>query len=113
MTEAPTHVWVFNYNRRVYGGDRSAPIWREHWVRREIIGETSRSWIAKGYPELKIPKNPKTPPRDIAWSEKELDWLCWLNDHRYRIVRNVESLPAEKLIEVAILIGYEPAPPSA
>ena len=113
MTTKPTHVWVFNPHRRVYEKNRSAPIWREHWVRKQIIGETSRSWIAEGGPGLKIPKNPKTPLRHIAWSEKELDQLCWLNEHRYRIVLNVESLPAAELIKVASLIGYEPLPPSA
>jgi len=113
MTTKPTHVWIFNSNRRVYGKDSHAPIWREHWLRKKIIGETSRSWILECGPELKIPKNPKTPRRDIAWSEKELNQLCWLNEHRYRIVRKVESLPAAELIKVASLIGYEPLPPSA
>lgn len=112
MNEKPTHVWIFNENHRVYGKDRSAPIWREHWRRREITGETSRSWIVGGYSELKIPKNPKTPQRHIAWSEKELDQLCWLREHRYRIVRSVESLPAAELIKIASLIGYEPSPPA-
>jgi predicted DNA-binding transcriptional regulator AlpA len=112
VNEKPTHVWIFDENRRVYGKDRSEPIWREHWRRREITGETSRSWIVEGYPELKIPKNSKTPQRHLAWSEKELDQLCWLHEHRYRIVRDVESLPAAELIKVASLIGYEPSPPA-
>ena len=112
MDKKPTHLWIFNENRRAYGKDKSAPIWREHWVRKEIIGETSRSWVLAGYPELKIPKNPKTPLRHVAWSEKELDQLCWANEHRYRIARNVEYLPAAELVKVAELIGYEPLPPS-
>ena len=105
MNEKPTHVWIFDENRRV-------SIWRDGWRRREITGETSRSWIVEGYPELKIPKNPKTPQRHLAWSEKELDQLCWLHEHRYRIIRNVEFLPAAELIKVASLIGYEPSPPA-
>ena len=113
--EKPTHVWIFDINRRVYGKNKYAPIWREHWRRREITGETSRSWIVGEYlkhRELKIPKNPKTPQRHIAWSDKELDQLCWLHEHRYRLCRHVESLPAAELIKVASLIGYEPSPPS-
>jgi len=114
MNEKPTHVWIFDGNRRVYGKDRFEPIWREHWRRREITGETSRSWIVGGYPELKIPKNPKTPQTHplVAWSETELDQLCWLHEHRYRIIRSVESPPAAELIKIASLIGYKPSPPA-
>lgn len=111
MDKKPAYVWIFNSNRRIYGSNRSAPIWREHWVRKEIIGETSRSWVLAGYPELKIPKKSKTPLRHVAWSEKELDQLCWLHEHRYQIVRNVERLPSAELIKIAKLIGYEPLPP--
>ena len=113
MDEKPTHVWIFDSNYRIYGSDRSAPIWREHWRQKQIVGETSKSWVVEGYPKkLKIPKNPEKPLRNIAWSEKELDQLCWVNEHRYQIVRNVERLPAAELIKVAELIGYQPLPPS-
>ncbi len=108
--EKPTHVWLFDENRRVYGEDHSAPIWREHWVKREITGETSRSWIvAIAGQERKIPK--KGDHRGVAWSEAEVNRKAWIKDHRHRITRAIEHLSTDDLIAVARLIGYKPAPP--
>lgn len=44
--ERPTHVWVFDINRRVYpegGGIGRSPIYREHWRKVAVTGQTSRS----------------------------------------------------------------------
>lgn len=109
----PTHVWIFDSNHRVYADNRisSAPIWRRHWVRHEITGETSRSWlVGPDWARRKIPKNPERQNRRmIAWSEAEIDALTWAHEHRYRIVRAVEHLENPALLrQVADLVGYQP-----
>lgn len=68
----------------------------------KIVGETSRSWILSW--GRKIPKKGR---EDVCFSEEEVDDKVWVNDHRYKIMRKVESLrdPA-KLKAIAELIGY-------
>jgi hypothetical protein len=111
-TDKPTHVWVFDENRRVYpvnaprkiGG---SPIYREHWAKREIIGETLRSWlISEGWKTVKIPKS-GADPRLFLFNEKDVDDNVWVNDHRYRIQRLIPTLSPDQLRQVAELIGYE------
>jgi hypothetical protein len=66
-TDKSTHVWVFDENYRVYpkkepGQPSGGPIYREHWVKREITGETSRSWlISEGWRTVKFPKRGASP----------------------------------------------------
>jgi hypothetical protein len=85
-TDKPTHVWVFDYNRRVYpakklGEISGSPIYREHWAKREIVGETSRSWLmSEGWRTVKIPKRGANPCR-FLFSEKDVDDNVWVHDH--------------------------------
>jgi hypothetical protein len=44
-TTKPTHVWLYDTNRRIYPEGGGSPIWRKHWRRFEIVGETARSWL--------------------------------------------------------------------
>ena len=106
--EKPTHFWYFDENRRVYA-NRSAftsPIWREHWRKAEVVGETSRSWVVgRGYGSTKIPK--KGPlPRGWARSEAEVDERCWEHEHRHRIQQQLNWMDVGVLRQVAQLIGY-------
>lgn len=110
--DKPTHVWVFDINRRVYPvkapGElprSSSPIYHEKWVKREIIGETSRSWlIEEGWRVVKVPKRGAN-HRSFLFSEKDVDDDVWANDHRYRIERLISTLSTKKLRQVAELIG--------
>jgi hypothetical protein len=110
--DKPTHVWVFDCNRRVYpviapGEISGSPIYREHWVKHEIIGETTRSWLIGSTRWLvKVPKR-GADHRRFLFSEKDVDDDVWANDHRYRIERLIRNLSSEKLRQVAELIGYE------
>jgi hypothetical protein len=111
ILDKPTHVWVFDCNRRVYpvmapGEISGSPIYREHWVKREITGETSRSWLIDPCERVKVPKR-GADPRRFLFSEKDVDDDVWANDHRYRIERLILTLSPEKLRQVAELIGYE------
>jgi hypothetical protein len=112
-TEAPTHVWIFDTNRRVYVKGQPGPVWREHWIRYAVTGETSRSWLLEG--GRRAPKKRNRVQRGwIAFSEAEIDAAEWLQLHKYRIVRFVETCPdAETLQAIAKLIGYEPSGPEA
>ena len=111
-TERPTHIWVFDESRRIYpkkepGQFSGSPIYREHWVKREIIGETTRSWLigSTRWP-VKVSKR-GADHRRFLFSEKDVDDDVWANDHRYQIQRLISTLSPEKLRQVAELIGYE------
>lgn len=108
--EKPNHIWVFDINRRIYGPDNPGPIWREHWKKCEVLGETSRSWILDRHGQIKVPKKRNEIQRRIfAFSESEIDDLEWVEKHKYKIAREVElsSNPAV-LRTIASLVGYKP-----
>jgi hypothetical protein len=118
-------VWIYDSNRRVYQSDDKGrsygiPIYREHWREHFIIGETRVSWIVsmgrdfkpgeRPWCEVKIPKKPTDAKRTgIAYSADELAAHCWMNDHRYSLMRKIEYCtdPAT-LRKIADLIGYRP-----
>ena len=114
LPDQPTHVWVFDVNRRVYPKIKpgelpltGSPIYREHWVKHLIIGQTPRSWlIGPARKPTKIPKRGANPSL-VLFSKKDVDDNVWLNDHRYRVQRLILTLSPEKLRQVAELIGYE------
>ena len=109
-------VWVFDINHRVYrkGPDGRSlgggPIWREHWVRKEITGETSRSWVVGrgGYDTLKIPK--KGPVSlNICFSEEEIDRRAFCEENAHRISDKVlRCRDYETLKKIADLLQYTP-----
>ena len=103
-------VWVFDINRRVYASDgRGGPIWREHWVKRQITAETTRSWIVgEGWAQIKIPKKGEQ-PHGIAWSEQEIERRAYVEENSHRIADKLRHIrDYETLSKVAELIGYLP-----
>ena len=109
----PEFVWVFDQNHRVYRkpepGDiwaKGGPVWREHWRKYPVVGETRLSWILSIH--TKVPKkNPS--PRAFAFSEAQIDELEWLEVHRYKVADRVQKIDDPALMkQVAALIGYEP-----
>lgn len=107
-------VFQFDQNLRVYprnekGNTLGGPIWREHWRKVKVIGETSRSWII-GYSDVKIPKN-KPLPWGICIDEKELDKRAWVNDNAHKISEKMRKIPFELLATVAEIIGHTPKAP--
>jgi len=92
-------VWKFDQNTRVYKkndkGHTIGPIWREHWVRLEVVGETSRSWLVGSEWSRKDPSRAmKVPKKDwpgrLATSEEDIDKAAYVNDNRYRISERVQ-----------------------
>ena len=102
-------VWVFDINRRIYRKPEpgqiystGGPIYREHWEERKVVGETSRSWVLSC--GRKIPKKRR---EDVCFSEEEVDDKVWVNDHRYKIMRKVESVRDPSTLKaIAELVGY-------
>jgi len=90
-------------NRRVYDEDRKI-VWRKHWVKHEIVDETSRSWITAW--GKKISK--KAPGPHICFNEEEIDKMAWVHDNSYKISLDIRRLADHEILKaVAILIGYK------
>jgi hypothetical protein len=117
MTERPKYVWVFDPNRRVYKpaapGDlwsKEGPIWRKQWVRHEIVGQTSRSWIDR-YGR----KYPRGVVADIkqgfSFDEAVIDRTAWVQENRHRLADRIRAMDFDQLAKLAEALQYEPAPP--
>lgn len=114
----PTHVWVFESNRRVYA-DRSnigqGPIYREHWVQREIVGETARSWVdkfGKKYPKASVGSTDAR-RNGFLWSQEAVELNVWVHEHRHKLASLLNhGLTDEQVAAVAEAIEYEHQPPS-
>lgn len=107
--DRPTHIWIFDQNRRVYRKDKNGipsgpPIWRERWRKATVVGETSRSWITN-FSE-KIPKKGCN-KRMVCFSEKELDRLSYVEENRRKISDIVICLDYSRLKQVADICGYK------
>jgi hypothetical protein len=114
MSDLPD-IWIFDENRRVYPKDASgrtpfggSPIWREHWVKVEVIGETRVSWVVQWYGELKVPKKGANPAR-FAFSLEDIERRTFVVENRHGIADAVGRLgDFDKLKAVAELVGYAP-----
>lgn len=93
-------VWVFDVDRRIYPKPEAGrtwasggPIYREHFVPRLVVGETSRSWILSC--RTKVDKKTLESARDSRgyrkriYNEAQVDDACFLNDERRRISEDV------------------------
>lgn len=117
MSEKPTHIWRMDLNRRVYPRDANGratgcSIYREHWVKEEVLGETSRSWLI-GYKHnpTKIPKSGPL-PYGYRWTEAEVDDACWMHDNQHAIARAVQDCrDVAKVRAVAEILGLEGVTP--
>lgn len=93
-----------NAEGRSYG----SPIYREHWKKHEVVGETRVSWILRFGD--KVPKKGAN-PRRVCFSEKELDDNCFLHAHASKIGELVARIEdAETLRKIAAMVGYTPEP---
>lgn len=105
----PEFIWIFNCNRRVYSGkpgSRSSPIWREHWEKFSVTGETTRSWIVSRFDDHKVPKKPPKNKWDArnyhskyCFSEQDLDERCWVQENYYRIWQDVRDCKDYKTLK--------------
>lgn len=108
-------VWVFDINRRIYQKPppgkiypEGGPIYREHWVAKKIIGETSRSWLVEPtWRPVKISK--RGPHHGICFSIKDVDDACWKNEHAHKIIGSLSAnrLTKDQLLVIADMSGYK------
>lgn len=91
-------VWLFDGNHRVYRDGASGPVYREHFIRYVITGETRTSWLIRD--AYKIDKSTgllRPPSRDgyfglspfVRTSQSQVDDACWIDENRRRIVKLV------------------------
>lgn len=125
MTKQPTlprpeFIWVFDRNHRVYRQPKTfgggGLIWKAHWVKRPVTGETSRSWlIGNQWDVTKVPKNYTATTdahlRRFAFSEEEIEDLAWLQDRRGLLSQHIHSVNDPAILkQIAAITGF--APPS-
>ncbi len=105
----PEFIWCFDQNTRFYKHDdgtvSSGPIWRKHWTKKPVVGETRVSWLLQ-YGE-KVPKRGADPTR-FAFSEADIDRRAWVIEHRHRIARWIDTAQDHDVLQrVADVIGYK------
>lgn len=108
-------AWVFDANHRIYppnGGMSARPIYREHWRPRQIVGETSRSWLVGRdgvtHDTIKVPKSGRRQaPCMVLFSQQDVDERVWDHDNRHRIVEAVRGVAPSTLRRIAAMIDYK------
>ncbi|MBD3844234.1 hypothetical protein IED13_00890 [Bosea sp. SSUT16] len=99
-------VFIHDVNNRVYLRQHSGPDPRHFFVPREVIGETSRSWIVgwSGRGE----KHPKGAPVHLFGLDDVEDAL-WVSEHSYRLSQHISRIrDADLLRAIAKLAGFTP-----
>lgn len=91
-------VWLFDFNRRVYGKESSAPIYEQQFYQDVIEGETSRSWI------IGRRKFAKNNPIGIYTDEQKADKI-WDNSVRYKIQDKVGRCSTEQLKQIDLILA--------
>lgn len=110
MPEKPNYpdCWIFNINRRVYadrpnGIPSGAPIWREHWEKVKIVGETKRSWLTSCHRKV-----PKAGGSGYAFSLETIERAAYVETHKRTIARAVQDCEDYDILrQVAELVGYD------
>lgn len=109
------HLWYFDINRRVYRSEAgSGPIWREHWVKMQIVGETGVSWIVgPGNHPMKVHKKKLAAGTLLLWATSEGDVAKeeWVSQNSYRLSNAVSGCKNyDTLKKIAELVGYKDRP---
>jgi hypothetical protein len=126
-------VWKFEADRRVYHPRGSklfastvGPIFREKFIRYQIVDETSKSWLVgfvngepgDGHGEgkastgslSKMPKNLKIPNGRVRlkyYTTQQMEDAVYVEDNRHRIAEFISrEADATMLRQVAAIIGY-------
>ncbi len=113
MSTRPEYVWHFNRNRRIYANPEpgriyssGGPIYREHWEKLPVVGETARSWLVGFGRPNKVPK--KGGMRGFAFTDQEVEDDIFVNANAYKLGEYVGRLAdAELLRTIAKLTGFQ------
>lgn len=110
-------IWYKDTNRRVYqdkdGVKHISPIEREYWQPKEVVSETSRSWILSN--GIKVSKKTRFPTSHLAANEQQVDGIAWQDQNIHKIADAVRHLDygidryqnLGVLREIAKLVGYK------
>jgi len=112
MKNKPTHAWIFDHNRRVYkdpetGVKSFGPIYKYHWVKHEIIGETRVSWL---YGDKQRPcKIPKKGERyRVYFSLEEVEQDCYVKENVIRLAEMFRHATYNQLKEIERILSPQP-----
>lgn len=106
-------LYNFDGNRRSYQpGFGGAPIYEKHFAPYIIVGETKVSWLL-GNHKAKVNKKTLGTSTQFAdrgyFTKTAMDADIWFNQHRHKIIREVERTGLEQLREIARIVGYNAA----
>ena len=114
------YIWHFDTCRRIYPNRVAgtsdafrAPLYREHWTRVQITGETRVSWITYSG---KVPKNRKDLLfKGWAFTQEEVDRDVWIEEMRVPLeralsccIRRFEPGCYEKMQKLMAAIDFKP-----
>ena len=100
-------LWEFDPNYRVYGSNRGAPIYAEHFRPVTVTGETPRSWLVGASERivnkrtLQRTRNGHDPVR--YYTDEGKDEAIWEHEHRSRLVRAVGFASLAQLRQIAAI----------
>ena len=85
-------VWLFDVNRREYRRDQKGrsyggPIWIKHWVKTEIVSETTKSWVTSCGKKIS-----KKGGRGIAFSWEYIDQIAFIEDNKIQLCDLVRQI---------------------
>ena len=100
-------LFIFDINKRVYppGPGFHPPIYREHFVPVEVIGETSRSWVIGRYrqEDFKAPK--RDPFSKSLYTAEMVEDQCWKHDKIHQVISDLRQADGATVRAVAALIA--------
>ncbi|MGH7974861.1 MAG: hypothetical protein ACREBR_05000 [bacterium] len=111
-------VYTFSENRRVYEKQkpgelysRGGPIYREHFVKQQIVGETTQSWIVAyegGSPDsASATKHKKKGDYVNIYTAEQVEEQVYHHDHAYYISELVRKADYTMLRKIAELLNYQ------
>lgn len=110
-------VWIFDENRRVYrdedGNYSSRCIFRQHFCKVKVTGETRQSWILSYQNNIKVNKKTLKYKRgygrdgNLYLTEDDIDKMCWIKDNKMNIidiVRRCDNYKKLKQVEDIMIL---------
>ncbi len=103
-------LWDFSINRRSYDKSHGeGPIFAKHFAPVQVTGETKVSWlVGPSWSQSKVnKKHIETGNAGAFYTEQGMNDKIYEHENAHRIADAIRHLPAQKLREIAALIGYK------
>ncbi len=121
LKEGPMHIYMYDGYRNSTHPLGSKERFMDKWIKREVVGQTSRSWVLAGTPAIRIPLD-RSKQSGICMSLYEIDVLWVMQCLKPQIIDRIEVLsrPTSKdavsnyslLLSVAETLGIPTHPVS-